>query len=141
MKARKFLEQVLYFGLLAGGLIFCWNNIVEYFKGNTSYQVQQKHITFNDLPTLVVCIEKRQPNDSAWIKGSYKYRNDFWIEARARRGDVTINRVPLEENQWIDILIGLQFTISEIQLSFGGLVRDRPYSMYAQKSFLTPHAP
>ena len=124
MKTQKILERVLYFALLAGGLIFCWNNIVEHFKGNTSCQVQQKHITFNDLPTLVVCIEKRQPNDSAWIKGRYKYRNDLWIEARARQGDVTINRVPLEENQWIDILIGLKFRISEIKLSFGGIHKE-----------------
>ena len=136
MKARKFLEQVLYFGLLAGGLIFCWNNIVDYLKGNTSYQVEQERITFNDLPTLVVCFEKEQPNDSAWTEGSYKYGYDLWIEARARQGDVTIKRIPLEENQWTDILIGLKFTISEIQLSFGGLARDRPYSKYGQKKFL-----
>ena len=123
MTSQKILERVLYFGLLAGGLMFCRNNIVDYLKGNTSYQVEQERITFNDLPTLVVCIEKEQPNDSAWIEGSYKYGYDLWIEARARQGDVTIKRITLEENQWIDILIGLKFRISEIKLSFGGLHR------------------
>ena len=81
MTVRKILEQILYFGLLAGGLIFCWSNIVEYLNGNTSYQEKQEHITFNDLPTLVVCIEKKQPNDSAWIEGRYKYGDDLMIEA------------------------------------------------------------
>ena len=118
MKARKILEHILYFGLLAGGLIFCWSNIVEYLNGNTSYQEKQEHITFNDLPTLVVCIEKKQPNDSAWIEGSFKYGDDLWIEARVRKDNIIVDRVYLEENKLVDISIGLQFSISEMELSF-----------------------
>ena len=115
MTARKILEQILYFGLLAGGLIFCWSNIVEYLNGNTSYQEKQEHITFNDLPTLVVCIEKKQPNKSVWVEGSYKYGVDLLFEARVRVGDKKINRVTLDENQWVDVLFGLQLLISEMQ--------------------------
>ena len=107
MTVRKILELILYFSLLAGGLIFCWSNIVEYLNGNTSYQEKQEHITFNDLPTLVVCIEKKQPNKSVWIEGSYKYGVDLWIEARVRKGYKTVNNVTLKENKWVDILTGL----------------------------------
>ena len=53
---KKEFEVLLYLSLLAGGLLFCSENIKEYQLSATAYSASKMPLTLSDLPTLVACL-------------------------------------------------------------------------------------
>ena len=107
MSIQKSLGVLFYSGLLIGGLVFSWQSISDYIKGNTSYLVTQELITLDDFPTLVVCIPKLL-RDTDGKKREYKYGTDLFMN-----GSVNEESVPLQENSWVKTL-SLEVHLSEM---------------------------
>ena len=57
MRLQSFGEVLLYLGLLVGALVFCWQNVDDYFLGSTGYISTQEPLTLRDIPTLTFCWE------------------------------------------------------------------------------------
>ena len=53
---EKIVDVFVYIGLLVGALIFCGGTFLEYLDEETQYDHQTEPISFQNLPTLTVCI-------------------------------------------------------------------------------------
>ena len=55
VRKGKVLDVLLYLGLLACALAFCWQNVLDYLEGNTYYVTTEKKLSLGDLPTVTFC--------------------------------------------------------------------------------------
>ena len=57
MKILTILMVVLYLGLMAGAIAFCYESWKEYWEGITTFSVDTEPITPLDIPTMTFCYE------------------------------------------------------------------------------------
>ena len=134
MIVHKKLKVLLHLSLLVGGWIFCWQNIAEYLKGNTNYLSEYKLLSLNDLPTIVICIEREFTSN--FKRKSYEYGRELWIKASVEQDpDQETRRTSiLLKDQWVNTSVlqvvekdsykykekdfGLQLHLSEIHMPY-----------------------
>ena len=57
MVFSRILEIFLYLGLLGAAVVFVKQTVCEYvLKGETSFTHKHEAVTFDDIPTLVICM-------------------------------------------------------------------------------------
>ena len=144
MKIQRKLQVLLYLSLLGCGFIFCWQNITEYFKGNTTYLDSNKHITLNDLPTLIVCIKQQQPPLGTWMANKLIYGKNFWMEAMVLQ-DPDMKNIPviLMENLSTDVSNidpgftewSLKLHLSEMHMKFGETRKESDGHYYFRQCY------
>ena len=107
---RRLGRVLLRLSLFAGSLVFVLKAFADYSEGNTQYSVTSESISFNDLPTLAICLEKK-----CNCKGSYHYGRDFTIDITLFDQLVERKTITLKQNQYVHTLNGLKFYLSSVK--------------------------
>ena len=107
---RRLCRVLLRLGLFAGSLVFVLKAFADYSEGNTKYSVTSESISFNDLPTLAICLE-----NSATLKDSYHYGRDFTINMTLFDQLVQRKTITLKQNQYVHTLYGLKLYLSSVK--------------------------
>ena len=106
----RLCRVLLRLGLFAGSLVFVLKAFADYSEGNTQYSVTSESISFDDLPTLAICLEK-----SGILKESYHYGRDFTIDITLFDQLVQRKTKTLKQNQYVHTLYGLKFYLSSVK--------------------------
>ena len=123
LRNETIVDVLVYVGLLIGALIFCGGTFLEYFDEKTQYDHQTEPISFQDLPTLTVCI--------AYSKRRLEYGKDISIEA-----DLFETSIPLLENKQVQALHGISLHLSEF---FMASYEAHPLRARRQCFKISPH--
>ena len=120
---KKVFEVLLYLSLLAGGLLFCSENIKEYQLSATAYSASKKPLTLSDLPTSVTCLNVSEilAQGDEFVYGEnwlahyrVSYKQDKHSNLSIKGKDVSMSK-PLILNGKIISLFGLEIHLSEVQ--------------------------
>ena len=123
MPLKAVVDIVLYLGLLVCSIAFCYQSVIDYLEGITSFAVTTEPITANDLPTLTFCYEydlkyfefgdihEPKPND--------KYGKDVTITTKitshSKNGGESIE---LEENCAVVVATyGLEIFLKKLEVA------------------------
>ena len=119
MATQKCLQILWYLGLFVSALmIFVRPSIDNYLSAKTSYTLEQKPITLDDLPTVGVCFPTKE---------KLRYGEDFNISEKIHN-----QTVYLEENLWVPTTLDLQVQLIEMSLSLKtqrecSIIKHTPY--------------
>ena len=113
----KVLGVLLYLGLLACALAFCWQNVLDYLEGNTYYVSTEKKLSLGDLPTVTFC----QPrfgisNDPFTLSDPLNVSIYSRIRKRKTDNVVPLKTVLLKENERVQTSFDLQFTLKTLSV-------------------------
>ena len=73
MDVQNVSRALMYLGLLALSLMFCWQNILDFMEGKTSYSIKQEYITVADLPTICFCLSSKYNLDEDFVAFIFVY--------------------------------------------------------------------
>ena len=96
--SHRLFGIVLYLGLLGGGVLFVKQTVIEFMKGATSYTEENKQVTLQDLPTILICLDFERDDE-------YFHEN------------LSVN---LLENQDIQTSIGIDICLSKMTVTRKG---------------------
>ena len=95
--------------LLLASILFLYNSLVEYLKGDTQYVHTLEPISLNDLPTITACMTLD------YGENCLIYGKDFYWEVAISEKEKMITA--LKENQTVPSLFGLEIQLIELRQS------------------------
>ena len=105
------LAWLLYFVLLAGALVFCWQTLQEFSLGSKGYSISQNEpMALSDPPTLTICLELRRDFDREYLV----YGQDLFIQLKLTI-DETVETTTLQEDKDVPSVFGLQIHLMSLQ--------------------------
>ena len=121
MKIQPSIKVLVYICLLIGGFSFVWVSIEGYLEGNTFYLETREELTLNDLPTISVCF--------VLTYGHFHlmYRRDMIINVTVKTESQSENTT-LNENEYVEILGGLQLKLTELFQSMDQEQQHKDYT-------------
>ena len=115
----KVLGVLLYLGLLACALAFCWQNVLDYLEGNTYYVSTEKKLSLGDLPTVTFCKPRFDTsNDPCSLSDPLNVSIYSRIQKRKTDGYFEpLKTVLLKENKMVQTSFDLHLTLKTLTVN------------------------
>ena len=108
---------LLYLCLLTGAVFFVLQTFKEYSEYATSYTITQGHLSWSDLPTVVLCWNTKQRNRNTTQLENRKNAYGKNVSIDFRTFGLKENTITLLENKEVEAMKGLSIHLSELHMN------------------------